>query len=65
VRYTMYFDDATIQDWGSLRASGQRAVRQLMEMLGTPFAAAKQQDMDTKDTSTRSTVTACTAGAAE
>ena len=50
VPYTTYFHDATIQEWGSLRGSGQRAVRQLMKMLGTPFAAAKQQDMDTKGT---------------
>ena len=50
VMYTMYFDDATLQDWGSLRGSGQRAVRQLMKILGTPFAEAKQRDMSTKAT---------------
>ena len=50
VMYTMYFDDATLQDWASLGGSGQRAVRQLMKILGTPFAEAKQQDLSTNVT---------------
>ena len=50
VMYTMYFDDATLQDWGSMQGSGQKAVRRLMKMLGTPFSEAKQQDMSIKAT---------------
>ena len=45
ILYSMYFDDATLQDWASTKGSGQKEVRRLMKMLGTPFAARKQQDM--------------------
>lgn len=41
----MYFDDACIQDWASAEGRGQLAVRTFMELLGTPFAPSKQQDM--------------------
>ncbi len=34
VLFSMYFDDATIQDWASADASGQATVRKLMKLLG-------------------------------
>ena len=45
ILFSMYFDDATIQDWAATKGSGQKEVRKLMKILGTPFAPRKQQDM--------------------
>ena len=45
ILFSMYFDDATIQDWAAAKGSGQKEVRKLMKILGTPFAPCKQQDM--------------------
>ena len=45
VMYTMHFNDATLQDWGSLGDAGRTTMRQLMTIRGKPFAEAKQQDM--------------------
>ena len=45
VLISLYFDDATIQDWGSCRGSAQAAVQQVQTLLGRPFALEKRQDM--------------------
>ena len=45
ILFSMYFDDATIQDWAAAKGSGQKEVRKLMKILGTPFAPCKQQNM--------------------
>ena len=45
VLYSMYFDDATMQDWKSAAGSAQEAVGRLMQLLGSPFAPAKRQPM--------------------
>ena len=48
ILYSMYSDDASIQDWASTEGRGQIAVRQLNALLGTPFAPLKQQDMSSR-----------------
>ena len=45
VLYSMYFDDASFQDWTSGTGSAQEAIGQLMEIIGSPFADAKRQHM--------------------
>ena len=42
---SLYFDDATIQDWASGRGSAQWAVSRLVSMLGRPWAPEKKQKM--------------------
>ena len=48
VLYSMYFDDANFQDWGSAQGSAQQAVGRLMDIIGSPFAPKKQQKLCTK-----------------
>jgi hypothetical protein len=43
VLVSMYFDDATIQDFQSARGSGQMALVSIAEALGAPLAADKRQ----------------------
>jgi hypothetical protein len=45
---SFYFDDSNISDWASERGGGQRALNDLMEILGSPFAADKSQPMAEK-----------------
>ena len=48
VLVSLYFDDASIQDWSSSRGSAQWAFGALNQLLGTPFAAEKRQAMRPK-----------------
>ena len=41
--FSMYFDDATMQDWESEAFHSQACVADLMQMLGSPWAPAKSQ----------------------
>ena len=41
--FSMYFDDATMQDWGSEAFHSQACVSDLMQVLGSPWAAEKSQ----------------------
>ena len=45
IMFSMYFDDATIQDWQSEKGSGQAMVQRMMAILGSPFAPSKTQFM--------------------
>ena len=45
---SMYFDDATLTDWRSSKGSAQWSFGVLNELLGTPFASEKRQQMDTR-----------------
>jgi hypothetical protein len=45
---TMYFDDATVQDFAEAKGRGQRYIRALMRMVGLPFAEEKQVNMTHK-----------------
>ena len=45
---SMYFDDATLTDWRSSKGSAQWAFGVLNELLGTPFASEKRQQMATQ-----------------
>ena len=42
---SLYFDDAHLTDWSSSKGSGQQAFRDLNELMGSPFADDKRQDM--------------------
>ena len=42
---SLYFDDAHFTDWSSSKGSGQQAFRDLNEIMGSPFAEDKRQDM--------------------
>ncbi|CAE8637738.1 unnamed protein product, partial [Polarella glacialis] len=42
---SMYFDDASLQDWTSSRESAQSCLSQLVSLLGRPWAPAKRQEM--------------------
>ena len=42
---SLYFDDAHVTDWSSSKGSGQQAFRDLNEIMGSPFAEDKRQDM--------------------
>ena len=42
---SLYFDDAHVTDWSSSKGSGQQAFRDLSEIMGSPFAEDKRQDM--------------------
>ena len=42
---SMYFDDDHLTDWSSSKGSGQRAFRDLNEIMGSPFAEDKRQDV--------------------
>ena len=42
---SLYFDDAHLTDWSSSKGSGQQAFRDLSEIMGSPFAEDKRQDM--------------------
>ena len=42
---SLYFDDAHLTDWSSSKGSGQQAFRDLNEIMGSPFAEDKRQDM--------------------
>ena len=42
---SLYFDDARLTDWSSSKGSGQQAFRGLNEIMGSPFAEDKRQDM--------------------
>ena len=41
--FSMYFDDATMQDWESEAFHSQACVADLMQMLGSPWATQKSQ----------------------
>ena len=43
VMFTMYFDDATMQDWGSEAIHTQERVAELMKLLGSHWAGAESQ----------------------
>ena len=43
VLFSMYFDDATMQDWGSTAVGAQSCVAETMEVLGSPWAEGKTQ----------------------
>jgi hypothetical protein len=43
--YSMYFDDATLQDWAASAGAAQRQLNEFMDILGTPFAPDKRQAM--------------------
>ena len=45
IMLSMYFDDASYQDWKSCHGSGQRYLQKVLTVLGRPFAPAKRQDM--------------------
>ena len=42
---SMYFDDDHLTDWSSSKGPGQRPFRDLNEIMGSPFAEDKRQDM--------------------
>ena len=42
---SLYFDDAHVTDWSSSKGSGQQAFRDPNEIMGSPFAEDKRQDM--------------------
>ncbi len=42
--FSMYFDDATMQDWESEAIHSQACAADLMVLLGSPWAPAKTQD---------------------
>ena len=44
---SMYFDDATIQDWAKQAQRGQDCVQRLFTLLGSPFAFSERQVMGT------------------
>ena len=48
VLVSLYFDDASIQDWSSSRGSAQWAFGVLNQLLGTAFAEEKRQAMNPK-----------------
>ena len=48
ILFSMYFDDATIQDWQHQSQQGQRDVQRLMTLLGSPFSPEKRQPMSTR-----------------
>ena len=50
---SLYFDDAHLTDWSSSKGSGQQAFRDLNEIMGSPFAEDKRQDMAPTSTSRR------------
>ena len=50
ILFSMYFDDATMQDLGSQQDAGQVMVSRLMKLLGSPFAPLKRQPMDVHGT---------------
>ena len=41
--FSMYFDDATMRDWQSEAFHSYACVAELMQLLGSPWAAAKSQ----------------------
>ena len=43
VLLSMYLDDATMQDWASIAVETQECVGDLMQLLGSPWAADKTQ----------------------
>ena len=45
VLFSMYFDDATMQDRASAKGRGQRYVRAVFRMMGIPLATEKEVDM--------------------
>ena len=44
-RRLLFLDDAHVTDWSSSKGSGQQAFRDLSEIMGSPFAEDKRQDM--------------------
>ena len=44
ILFSMYYDDATLQDWASSGSNGKRHVAELMELLGSPWSPAKSQE---------------------
>ena len=48
IMFSMYFDDATIQDWQGEKGSGQAMVQKMMTILRSPFAPSKTQNMATQ-----------------
>ena len=50
VLISFYFDDATITDPQSARGSGQWAANEICHLVGSPFAAEKQQTMQSEGT---------------
>ena len=51
VLISFYFDDATITDPQSAKGSGQWAANEICRLVGSPFAAEKQQTMQSEGTS--------------
>jgi hypothetical protein len=45
ILFSMYFDDATIQDWNRQLDRGQNAVQTVLTSLGSPFSLDKRQPM--------------------
>jgi hypothetical protein len=45
VLLSMYFDDASIQDFQKSKGQGQANIRELFALVGLPFASEKQVDM--------------------
>ena len=45
ILFSMYFDDATMQDWEKQGQAGQAAVHEVANLFGSPFAPAKCQCM--------------------
>eukprot|EP00434_Breviolum_minutum_P038763 symbB.v1.2.034397.t3/scaffold4431.1/size39743/2 len=45
---SLYFDDAHISDWQSSKGSGQAMFASLNQLLGTPFAQEKRQQMSSE-----------------
>jgi len=43
VLFSMYFDDGTLQEWEDSAVSCQEQLKELMELLGSPWAQAKTQ----------------------
>ena len=43
VLFSMYFDDATMQDWADQIKDTQSCVGELMQLLGSPWALEKSQ----------------------
>ena len=50
VLISFYFDDATIKDPQTARGSGQWAANEICRLVGSPFAAEKQQTMQSEGT---------------
>ena len=45
---SLYFDDAHISDWQSSKGSGKATFASLNQLLGTPFAQEKRQQMSSE-----------------